>query len=408
MVEAVLLLGSGFRPWREYAMRGVAAKHAIWLFEEREPDWQLDYVDGASVLDLFNVDAVLGEARAVDAARGIRGLVCWDERLVEVAAVVSDALGLPTMSPSAVRACRDKGLARELMTRAGLPQPRSVPVGSEREAQQVAAELGYPVVVKPRNLGGSLGVVRADGPDAVQRAFAITAAARLPGVPTHSDVLIEQYLEGPEISVDGVVIGGRYRPAVLARKRLGELPYFEETGHFVDPEDELLAAPEVLSTLAAAHSALGIEHGLTHAEMRLTPHGPVVVEVNARLGGDLIPYIGGLASGIDLPGALVDLGLGKEPVLAPTHQRPMGIRFLYPPVDCVVRSVSLPEPGSLPGLLEAVQVTPDGGVIRLPPAAHVQRYGYLIATGADLQECDSRLQAAADIAKLEWDALGDA
>lgn len=408
MAEAVLLLGSGYRPMREYALRSAAARHPIWLLEEREPDWQLDYVDGGSVLDLFDVDAVLGEARAVNAARGVRGLVCWDERLVEVAAVVSDALGLPAMSPSAVRACRDKRLSREVMNRAGLPQPRSIPVGSETEAQEVAAELGYPVVVKPRNLGGSLGVVRADGPDAVRRAFAITAASRLPGVSTPSDVLVEQYLQGPEISVDGIVIGGRYRPAVLARKRLGELPYFEEIGHFVDPDDELLADPEVLSTLAAAHSALGIEHGLTHAELRLTPHGPVVVEINARLGGDLIPYLGGLASGIDLPGALVELALGEEPGLATTHQRVVGIQFLYPPVDCVVRSVSLPEPGSVPGLLEAVQVTPNGGTIRLPPAAHVQRFGYLIATGADLEECESRLQAAADAAKLEWDAIGDA
>jgi biotin carboxylase len=368
----------------------------------------LAYVEGATVLDLFDPGAVLDAVRAVAAERGVSGVMCWDERLVEAAAVVAEALGLPTMSVAAVRACRDKRLTRELLTRAGLRQPGCVPVASEAEARQAAAELGYPVVVKPRNLGGSLGVVRADDPDALRQAFATTTAARLPGVPTPPDVLVEQYLQGPEISVDGVVTSAGYRPAVLARKRLGELPYFEEIGHDVDPADELLADPEVLATLADAHAALGIDYGLTHAELRLTPRGPVIVEVNARLGGDLIPYLGGLAAGLDLPGVLVDLALGNEPVLQATRHRLVGVRFLYPPVDCVVRSVSLPSPGSLPGLLEAVQVTPDGGVIRLPPAAHIQRYGYLIATGASREDCDSRLRAAEAAASLEWDPLGEA
>lgn len=408
MGEVVVLLGSGFQPWREYALRAVAARHPIWLLEEREPGWQLAYVEGNSVLDLLDPGAVLDEVRVVAAAHGVAGLVCWDERLVEVASVVGEALGLPTMPAAAVRACRDKGLSRQLLTRAGLRQPRSVAAGSEADARRVAAELGYPVVVKPRNLGGSLGVVRAEGPDALGQAFATTSAARLPGVPTPPDVLVEQYLPGPEISVDGVVTAGSYRPVLLARKRLGELPYFEEVGHDVDPADELLADREVLDTLAAAHSALGIEYGLTHAELRLTPWGPVVVEVNARLGGDLIPYLGELAGGLDLPGVLVDLALGREPVLSATRHRPVGVRFLYPPADCVVRSVSLPAPGSVPGLLEAVQVTPDGGTIRLPPAGHVQRYAYLIATGADREERDSRLRTAADLAELEWDAIGDA
>src|SRR6185437_11634261 len=151
----VLLLGSGVQPWREYALAGAAERHPLWLMDQHEPGWQHRYVTGGSALNPFDPKAVLRAAQAVDFIRGVRGLLCWDERLIETAAEVAAGLGLPGLSARSVRACRDKGFSRQLLTAAGLRQPRSVPVSSAAAAREVAAEFGYPVVIKPRNLGGS-------------------------------------------------------------------------------------------------------------------------------------------------------------------------------------------------------------------------------------------------------------
>jgi len=76
-----------------------------------------------------------------------------------------------------------------------------------------------------------------------------------------------------------------YRPFCLARKQLGAPPYFEEIGHVVDATDPLLSDPALLAVLSDAHRALGVADGVTHTEIPAHRRGPVIIEVNARLGG---------------------------------------------------------------------------------------------------------------------------
>jgi len=107
-------------------------------------------------------------------------------------------------------------------------------------------------------------------------------------------------------------------------------PYFEEVGHIVDAADPLLADPGLAAVLAAAHRALGFTDGITHAEFKLTGDGPVVIEVNARLGGDLIPYLGMRASGIDPGLAAAAVACGQRPQLRPDRSRSPGCASSYP------------------------------------------------------------------------------
>ena len=122
-------------------------------------------------------------------------------------------------------------------------------------------------------------------------------ASDIPGI--SQAILVEEYVTGPEISVDSVVQGGRVTPVFVARKEIGFEPYFEETGHTVSAADPLLSDPRLRRVLEDVHAALGYADGCTHAELRLCAGGPTLIEVNARLGGDLIPYLGMRASGID-------------------------------------------------------------------------------------------------------------
>lgn len=389
----LLLIGSGDRRYREYMVAAVARHFRLWLLDAPDPTWQLPYVQGTTQVDTRDPEALHAAAGPVTARHTVAGVFTYDEALVHSSARLAQRLDLPGASPEAVLACRDKATTRDLLTGAGVPQPASTPVTTAEEARKAADSIGYPVVVKARGLGGSIGVIRVDGPASVEEAFHSAASAQWPGVPRYAaDVLVEEYLTGPEISIDSVVASGAVTPMVLARKQVGMEPYFEETGHTVDAADPLLSDADLTDQLDRVHRALGFEHGATHAEFKLTLDGPRLVELNARLGGDFIPYLGMLATGTDPSVAAASVAAGLVPDTNPKTRRTAGIRFLYPEADCqavetVVRTDLLG-----PTVHKAVATAPPGARLALPPRGYMSRFGHVIAVGDDPD------QVAADLA----------
>ncbi len=388
----LLLVGSGDRRYREYMVAAVARHFRLWLLDAPEPTWQLPYVQGTTQVDTRDPEALHAAAAPVAAGQPVAGVFTYDESLVHSSALLAQRLGLPGASPESVLACRDKATTRALLTEAGVPQPASTPVSTAEEARKAADAIGYPVVVKARGLGGSIGVLRVEGPASVEDAFHSAASAQWPGVPRYAaDVLIEEYLTGPEISVDSVVTSSGVTPMVLARKQVGMEPYFEETGHTVDADDPLLKDTDLTEQLARIHKALGFECGATHAEFKLTPDGPRLVEVNARLGGDFIPYLGMLATGTDPSVAAASVAAGLAPDTSKKTRRTAAIRFLYPEADCeaveaVVRTDLLG-----PTVHQAVATAAPGTRLALPPRGYMSRFGHVIAVGEDAA------QVAADL-----------
>jgi biotin carboxylase len=370
------------------------------------PTWQRRHLVGWTVVDPFNTNRLVEAARQVAEANRVVGVACYDEALIVPAAQVREALGLCGVRVHAVQQCRDKNKTRVSLTDAGIPQPQSVAVATLEQARTAAAAIGYPVVLKPRGLGASLGVVKVSHPAELDAGFAAARSASYPGVPTYeSGVLVEEFLDGPEISVDGFVDQGRYQPLFVARKQLGFAPYFEELGHVVDGNDELLGDRGLLEMLGAAHRVLGIQGGITHTELRITPQGPRVVEVNGRLGGDLIPYLGWLATGIDAGGVEADLAVGRSPTLQGTRASCVGIRFFYPTHNCRVLAVKVPKPGALAGIVQSGVLAEYGDELRLPPDGYVSRYAYVICTASDRLACAGSLQTAAAQVQLTEESL---
>lgn len=379
------MIGSGDRRYREYILDAVAASCQVWLLDGHEVTWQAPYLAGSEVLTEIRDTGALVSA-AVRVARSWRpdGVFSYDETLMHAAASVARALSLPGSPPEAVQACRDKALTRATLAAAGIPQPASEAVASAEAALKAAAAIGYPVVVKARGLAGSIGVVRADSADDMTAAFAAASSATYPGAAGYdAGVLVEEFLPGPEISIDCVVSGGTCAITALARKQTGLAPFFEETGHTVDAADPLLADDDLRRQLHQVHHALGYAHGATHSEFRLTPRGPRLVEINARLGGDLIPYLGFLATGAHPALAAAYVAAGRAPVTAPCRRKTAAIRFLYPPRDCEVISAAVREDRLGPSVHQAVVTATPGTRLALPPRGYLSRYGYVIAVDED-------------------------
>ena len=400
----LVVVSSLSRSSREHFFESVSEHYRVWLFlggagRSDVAEWELPYLVGHTVVDTLDAEAMIVQARRLAETEPISGLVCYDEARIEATAVVAAAMGLPTTPSDAIARCRDKHATRQALAAAGVPQARSAAVGSPEQAAEVAQRFGYPVVLKPRNLAASFGVRRADSPEELAVAYHRARSITLPEAPEYYEdgVLVEEYLSGPEISVDAACFDGEVAPLVIAHKESGFPPAFEEVGHVVDASDPLYQDPELTEVVTAAHRALGFHTGMTHLELKRTPDGFKVIELNGRLGGDLIPYLGQLATGVDLSLAAAAIACGRRPDLEPTVRRVAATRFCYPEREQTVDSVTIDQSLLPPEIERAIVLAEPGQRMLLPPngSAWECRLAQLVAVADSAAACRTALDAAA-------------
>ncbi|WP_432102055.1 ATP-grasp domain-containing protein [Streptomyces sp. bgisy091] len=405
MQESVLVIGSGYRPFREYVLRGLAEAYRLVMIGPAL-DWQLPYLTGHRQADAQNRDELYSAAAELAVDHRVTGVVTWEESLVTRAAEVAERLGVPAMPLDAAVACRDKALQRRCFRAAGVPSARFALTGSEAEAVTAAETLGYPVVLKPRGRAASVGVRIVRDEADLRQTFAMVRDVESPAI-DDGLVLVEEFLSGPEIAVDSWVLDGAVEPFSIAVKRTDYPPYFEEVAHVAGRVLDPATEARVRKVVTAANRALGTDRTITHTELMLTADGPKVVEVNGRLGGDLIPRLAELAApGLSVGRVLGAVATGRvpEPVAAP--DRLVGIRFLYPEADLTFTRLE-PPPAMVdePWVHEVRTVTDVGTELRLPPRGFLGRAGYAIATGRDVAEIDARLLRLAEATTVRGEPL---
>jgi biotin carboxylase len=189
---------------------------------------------------------------------------------------------------------------------------------------------------------------------------------------------------------------GTVTPLFVARKAVGYPPYAEEVGHVVDANDPLLTDPALITALRRTHEALGVRDAWTHTEFMLTADGPHLIEVNGRLGGDLIPYLGMLATGVD-PGHLAAAtACGLEGPARPDRALVAGVRFFYVERDdTTIESIAFDERALPPAVDRAVTDALPGAVVSPPPKGTVWgRVAFATAVAGTPAQCSQALDAA--------------
>lgn len=307
----------------------------------------------------------------------IAGITSTAEFFIPVAAQVAREFRLPGPDPAAVHRCRDKAQQRQAFATHKLRVPKFIRVETPDEAERAAALLGLPVVVKPVDGAGSINVALCVTLGDVRRQAEATLGQtrNIRGLPTARCLLVEEYLIGPEISVE--TLHGQV--VAIVNKRLGELPRFVEIGHDVPAELSESDASAVAETVRRGLAALGLTWGVAHTELRLTAAGPVIVEVNPRMAGDHIPELVLLATGIDLPMESVLASAGDHRSPEPTRHRAASIRFAVIPDDGVLESVEGLESAQGIDGVEVAKVTAAAGRLMTVRGDFRDRVGYVIA-----------------------------
>lgn len=309
-----------------------------------EPIHPLLTADNVLTAETNNPSELLPHVERLHAALRFDGVLTSCDYYLGTAARLAARLGLPGARPEAVERAYRKDLAREAMRRAGVPQPAFAVAETWAETARAAALLRYPLVVKPVDLCAGMLVRRVDDEAELREAFEALAgfpvnARRQRRLPL---VLLEELLTGPEVSVEAVTVDGRTTVVGVTDKSLGGASGFVESGHMFPAPLEPEVAHAVGEVARAALAAVGLDHGVTHTELRLTPDGPRVVEVNPRPAGNQITELVRRVTGVDLPMVYAQLALGERPDLTPvdTGVRSAAIAFLLPPYAGVVAGIT--------------------------------------------------------------------
>lgn len=301
-----------------------------------------------------NVAKVVGEFRP----NGV--ITFWDRRILELSYLAAE-LGLPFHRPEVARRLVDKYLQREALAAAGLPVPGYGTLSEGLDdlfAAEILPSVTFPAVLKPRCGCGSEYVYSVQSFDQLVQ---VMTALRADGMV--EPMILEEYLLSvptpdadqiaPIVSVESYVCDGELsHVAITGRFALAEP--FRETGNFVPADLDASQRDDVLELAAAAARAIGVESGCLHTEIKLTPDGPRVIEVNGRVAGGGTPQLIKRVGGVDLFDIAIRLANGQRvPPIPPVS--PRGVAYyavVQPPVSArrVVRIDGLDALASQPGV----------------------------------------------------------
>jgi biotin carboxylase len=361
------------------------------------------------VIDFYEPEAslatLLAEARRVPDRPIVAVIPAGGERAALLGAKTASALGLPYNSVDSAAAAANKLRMRELCARADVAQPRflsaSTSEASESLAQRIDAELGWPVVIKPLFLSGSRGVMRVDHRHAL--AGAVRRLCRLLQKPELSEldpaaarqILVEAFVPGPEVALEGVLSSGILRTLALFDKPDPlDGPFFEETLYVTPSRLEAELQAQLHATTARAAAAMGLSEGPVHAELRLSPQGPVVIEVAARSIGGLCSRMLRFGTGLSLEEVLVRHALGMDIAGLSRDDSASGVMMIPIPQAGVLKAVGgLKEARAVPGVDEVViSEALERELVPLPEGASY--LGFLFARGPTPAEVEATLRQA--------------
>jgi len=353
------------------------------LVDIRRPERAVDQISKAA------------EERPFDAIVGV------DDDTTLIAALASRALSLAHNDPDAVRATRDKLLMRRLLAAAGVHAPWFEAVPLDGDLAEVAARVAYPCVVKPLFLSASRGVIRADSPAAflaaAERVRAILSDPEVAaaGGALASQLLVESFIPGGEVALEGLLLGGRLKVLALFDKPDPlDGPYFEETIYVTPSRLPATLQGRIARETERGAAALGLREGPLHAELRVSEGQPCIVEIAARSIGGLCSDTLAFSGGRSLEELILLHATGADLSAVEREPQPSGVLMLPIPHMGVLTGIGgVEEARAVPGIVELTISVPLGETV--VPLPEGNRYlGFVFARAETPQAVEAALRAA--------------
>src|SRR5512143_2425610 len=363
--------------------------------------------EGLLTLDFYAPERASHQAREFAERLPIDAIIPVDEDTAVVAASVADALRLPHNSLEAATTAKNKRQMREVLSRSGVQVPRYWHFSLDEDPREIATRVSYPCVVKPVFLSTSRGVMRADNEEEfggiVRRLDRIVSNPKLArrGGALVREALVEEFIPGFEVAVEGLVSNGKFRAlAIFDKPDPLDGPFFEETIYVTPSRLGRGVQQQIIDTTAAATSAMGLTKGPVHAELRVNEQGPWVIEVAARAIGGLCSRALRFDEEMSLEELIIRHSLGEEVGGIKRERQAAGVMMIPIPRAGILREVFGVGSAKAVANIEDVLITAHITQEILPPPEGASYLGFIFSRAETPERVEAALREAH--ARLEF------
>lgn len=366
--------------------------------------------DSTIALDFEDVEASRAVVERLHGRRRLAAVVAAEDDGVVLAATLAAALGLRGNTVEAVTCCRHKDRFRAALSSLDVPSPRFLVADAGEDPEALATRVEFPCVIKPVSMSASRGVIRADDPEEFVRAFRESARVARgsaergggtgtpprpgPGHDAGAWLLVESYIPGDEVALEGLLIDGALRTlAILDKPDPLTGPYFEETMFVAPSRHPDLLQREIVDTVSRVANHIGLREGPVHAELRLDETGVWPIEIAPRTIGGQCARLFEVRTGTALEELVLLHALGRR-VPDPVARRASGALMIPIPRSGVFRGLDgVHEARAVAGIEDVTLTVHPGQRIETLPRGN--RYlGFVFARGPGPEDVEAALRAA--------------
>lgn len=385
--KTILIIGGGVKqlPLIRHAQAN-GCRLAVLDRDAKAPGFE--YADWKIIASTRDVEDSLRQAVDFNRTVPLSGVTTMASESAVTVATIASELGLPGVNVAAAWNATHKVDRQACFARAKVASPRYSKALDFDAALKAAEEIGWPVVVKPVDSAGSRGVQKVNGPEELQ-----SAVDELRMHSARPEFILEEFLEGTEHSIEGIVLDGVVHWTGFSDRNYDKkekyAPYFLEDGDTLPSALSAEMIQQVKERSTQAVHALGIDWGPAKGDILIDSEGPKVIEMAARLSGDYFCDVTTpLHNGINIMEVLFDMALGREidaDRLKPRFEKGVALRYLWPLPGVVSEIRGLEEVRSWPGI-HFVDFEPAyrdlsvGSLIKRPESMG-ERVGSVMAVG---------------------------
>lgn len=275
------------------------------------------------VISTIDIPKVLEAAKRHE-IRGIMTLA--SDMPMRTVAMIAKEMGLVGITEDTAFKATNKAAMRQALQDHGVPVPKFFKVSHEVQYRQAAAQMPGSFMVKPADNSGSRGIIKVEDPNNTAEVEAAYTYSR--EFSRSGDVVVEEYMQGPEVSVETLTVNGVCHVIQITDKITTGAPHFVELGHTQPSRLSDTTKARIAEVAIVANRAVGIDNGPSHTEIIVTEEGPKIVELGARLGGDCITtHLVPLSTGVNMVQNCILIALGETPNVLAKHQKVSAIRY---------------------------------------------------------------------------------
>ena len=397
--KTILIIGGGLLqcPIIETA-RSMKLKTVVADMNLEAPGFE--FANSKITMSTKDIEGMVREAKKFAESEPIHAVITAGTDASMTVAAVANALNLPGIRFKDAEAASNKIKMRKRLKEFNVPIPEFAAIWNIQDARDALEFLKFPLVMKPADNMGARGVIKVSNREELHAAFKHAKKYSPTG-----EMILEEYMEGPEVSVDAITWNGNFHITGLADRIIEREPYFIEVGHTMPSSLPQEVQQEIERIMFMGMKALGITIGAGKGDIKVTPTGVKVGEIAARLsGGFMSAYTYPLSCGVNLNRAAILIALGEEPDDLTEKWKKVSIeRSILASPGKLVSISGVEEARTFEGVSEVFIQNKVGDIIS-DPTNNIEKSGHFIITTPSLKECEEIFEKIKNVVRFETDS----